>query len=159
MNPLSPLTYYRRHKRRAMLLLSLISLVTAGIYLMAALSWAVFVEPGRSNYMFLSKFSVVVPEFYENGPDPAVIAQVIAQIRANPDVAHRTGDAFHNRGRLGFQCSSIPDRTTVPAIRRVQAVGIEARLLQPHALVVHPTHPRRGARCHRGHDCPDAVET
>ncbi len=87
MNPLSVWTFYRRHKRRAALLLSLISLVTTGLYLMAALSWAVFVEPGRSNYMFLSKFSVVVPAFHENGPDPAVTAQVMGQIRSNPDVA------------------------------------------------------------------------
>ena len=83
MNPLSAWTFYRRHKRRAALLLSLISLVTAGIYLMVALVWAVFIEPGRSNYMFLYKFSVVTPVSHENGPDPAVIAQ----IRANPDVA------------------------------------------------------------------------
>ena len=87
MNPLSALTFYRRHKRRAALLLSTVGVVTAGIYLMVALIWAMFIEPGRSNFMFLSRFSVVVPRFYENVPDPAVIAQVIAQIRANPDVA------------------------------------------------------------------------
>jgi hypothetical protein len=40
-------------------------------------------EPGRSNYVFLSKFSVVVPGSLGEGPDPAVFAQ----IRANPDVA------------------------------------------------------------------------
>ena len=83
MNPLSTWTFYRRHKQRAALLLGLIGLVTAGIHLMGALSWAIFVEPGRSNYMFLSKFSVVTQEVDENGPDPALIAR----IRANPDVA------------------------------------------------------------------------
>jgi ABC-type lipoprotein release transport system permease subunit len=83
MNPLSAWTFYRRHKRRAALLLSLISLVTAGLYLMGALVWATGIEPARLNSMFLSKFSVVTPESDETGPDPAVIAQ----IRANPDVA------------------------------------------------------------------------
>ena len=83
MNPLSVWTFYRRHKRRAFLLLSVSILVTAGIYLMGALLWGVYIEPGRSNFMFLSKFSVVAPESLEDGPDPAVIAQ----IRANPDVA------------------------------------------------------------------------
>ena len=34
MNPLSALTYYRRHKRRALLLLSLITLTTLGIGVM-----------------------------------------------------------------------------------------------------------------------------
>jgi ABC-type lipoprotein release transport system permease subunit len=83
MNPLSVWTFYRRQKRRALLLLSVSLLVTTGIYLMTALIWGVYMEPGRSNYMFLSKFSVVIPESLEDGPDPAVLAQ----IRANPDVA------------------------------------------------------------------------
>jgi ABC-type lipoprotein release transport system permease subunit len=83
MNPLSVWTFYRRHKRRAFLLLSLSILVTAGIYLMEALLWGVYMEPGRSSFMFLSKFSVVTPESQEEGPDPAVIAR----IRANSDVA------------------------------------------------------------------------
>jgi hypothetical protein len=83
MNPLSVWTFYRRHKRRALMLLSVSLLVTAGIYLMAALIWGVYMEPGRSNHMFLSRFSVVTPESLDDGPDPAVIAQ----IRAKPDVA------------------------------------------------------------------------
>jgi len=81
MNPLSPATYYRRNKRRTVLLLVLISLVTSGTYLMGALLSTAF-ESGRSNYMFLSKFSIVSPKSDENGPDPSVIAQ----IRAHPDV-------------------------------------------------------------------------
>jgi ABC-type antimicrobial peptide transport system permease subunit len=82
MNPLSPFTYYRRHQRHTTLLLSLISLVTAGLYLMIALSWAIFIEPIRLNRMFLTKFSVVLPEG-RNELDPAVVAQVTA----HPDVA------------------------------------------------------------------------
>jgi ABC-type lipoprotein release transport system permease subunit len=62
MNPLSAWTFYRRHKRRAALLLSLIILVTAGLYLMGALVWGVYVEPARLSYLALSKFSVVTPE-------------------------------------------------------------------------------------------------
>jgi ABC-type lipoprotein release transport system permease subunit len=62
MNPLSAWTFYRRHKRRAAMLLSLIILVTAGLYLMGALVWGVFVEPARLSYLALSKFSVVTPE-------------------------------------------------------------------------------------------------
>ena len=37
MNPLSPLTYYRRHKRQTLLLLVLISLMTLGISVMVRL--------------------------------------------------------------------------------------------------------------------------
>jgi putative ABC transport system permease protein len=82
MNPLSPLTYYRRHRRHAALLLGLVGLATAGVYLAAALTWGIFVEPLRVNRRFLSRFSLVLPEAYEGEPDPAVAAQ----IRANPDV-------------------------------------------------------------------------
>jgi len=81
MNPLSVWTFYRRHKRRAVLLLGLISLVTVGLYLMVALSWAIFVDPMRSNLMFLSKYSVVQPDLGDE-LDPTVVGQ----IRANPDV-------------------------------------------------------------------------
>jgi len=81
LNPRSPTTYYRRHTLRSVLLLALISLVTAGVYLMGALLSSSF-EAGRSNFWFLSKFSIVSPESDENGADPAVIAQ----IRANPGV-------------------------------------------------------------------------
>ena len=83
MNPLSPLTYYRRYKRRAALLISLIILVTMGLYLMGALVWGVYVEPGRLAYMALSKFNMVTLASGENDPEPAVVAQ----IRAHPDVA------------------------------------------------------------------------
>ena len=76
MNPLSNWTFLRRHKRRAALLLSLIGLVTAGLYLAVALLWAISVDPMRSNNMYLSKFSMV------DGWNPTVVAQ----IRANPDV-------------------------------------------------------------------------
>lgn len=83
MNPLSTWTYYRRHKRHATLLLSLSIVVTIGLYSMVALVWGVFVEPPRLAHMALSEFSMVTPQSDESGPDPAVLAQM----RANPDVA------------------------------------------------------------------------
>ena len=83
MNPLSVWTYYRRHRPRAALLFGASLLTTVGIYLMAALMWNLYVEPGRSNYRFLSKFSVVIPEHTPNGPDPSVVAR----LRTNPDIA------------------------------------------------------------------------
>jgi len=83
MNPLSAWIFTLRHKGRAALLLGLIGLATAGLYLMVALIGAIFIEPMRSNRLFLSKFSVVMPAYYEGQADPTVLAQV----RANPDVA------------------------------------------------------------------------
>jgi ABC-type lipoprotein release transport system permease subunit len=90
MNPLSAWTYYRRHKRHAALLLSLSIVVTIGLYSMVALVWAVFVEPPRQAHMALSKFSMVTPQSDERGPDPAVVAQM----RANPDVANAIPTTF-----------------------------------------------------------------
>ena len=82
MKPLSLLTYYRRHKGYTALLVGIISLVTMGLYLAAALSWAIFVEPARTNRLSLAKFSVVFPR----GDEWA--ATVMAQVRAHPAVEH-----------------------------------------------------------------------
>ncbi|MDY7078990.1 MAG: ABC transporter permease [Chloroflexota bacterium] len=136
MNPLSLWTFYRRRKRRAILLLSLISLVTAGVYLMVALSWAIFIEPVRSNYMFLSKFSVVWPDF-ETEWDTAVMAQ----IRANPDVAQVFPIVY---GIMGIQMPDVMGgganywniiglrEEDVPyVLERCEATLKEGQMLQP----------------------------
>jgi hypothetical protein len=81
MDPLSAWTSCRRHRWHTTLLVGAIGLVTVALYLVVALSWAIFVEPMRSNRMFLSRFSVVMPQ----GED--LTAAVAAQIRASPDVA------------------------------------------------------------------------
>ncbi len=82
MNPMSILTFLRRHKGRSALLTGLFCLVTLGVYMFAALAWAIFFEPARSNYMLLSRFSIVSPDFWGES-DPTVAAH----IRTNPDVA------------------------------------------------------------------------
>lgn len=83
MNPLSAWTFHRRHKRHAFVLLSLSILVTAGIYMMGALVWGIFVEPARMSYTALSRFSLVMPRYNDSGPDPVVLSQ----IQAHPQVA------------------------------------------------------------------------
>jgi ABC-type lipoprotein release transport system permease subunit len=99
MNPLSSWTYYRQHKGRAGLLIGFVALVVAGLYLMMAIFWAISVEPIRSNRMFLSRFSVLMPS-HGNEMDAAVMAQV----RANPDV-ERVIPAIHSLG------ISLPEAT------------------------------------------------
>jgi len=99
MNPLSSWTYYRRHKGRAGLLIGFVALLVAGLYLMMAISWAVSIEPMRSNRMFLTKFSVVMPS---HGSE--MNAAVVAQVRANPDV-ERVCPAIHSLG------ISLPEAT------------------------------------------------
>jgi ABC-type lipoprotein release transport system permease subunit len=137
MNPLSPLTYYRRHKRRAFLLLSVSLLMTTGIYLMVALIWGVYVEPGRSNYMFLSKFSVVNPESHDGAPDPAVMAR----IRTNPDVARVvptsaiwiTVPGLIAGGGAGFDLWGLTEEDMPYILERCGATLKEGQLLEARA--------------------------
>jgi len=78
MNPLSPLTYYRRHKRSALLQIALISVATAGLIILVGVLDAV---PLRANVSYLTRFSRVTP--IGEILDPAVASQ----IQTNPDVA------------------------------------------------------------------------
>ncbi len=82
MNPLSPITYYRRHKRQALLLAGLLALAVVGIYLLVGLMQETFVTPLHTINRYLSKFSLVQAD-RANTLDPAVTAQ----IRAHPGVA------------------------------------------------------------------------
>ena len=83
MNPLSPLTYHRRHKQRAALLIGLVCLMTLAVYLLYTLSSANFVESMRMVDMYLDKFNVVYPNS-SSELDPTIVTQ----IRTHPDVAH-----------------------------------------------------------------------
>jgi hypothetical protein len=56
MNPLSPFTYYRRHKWNALLLVGIISLATLGVCVMVRLLDAL-VEQGEISERHLTRFS------------------------------------------------------------------------------------------------------
>jgi ABC-type antimicrobial peptide transport system permease subunit len=78
MNPLSLFTYYRRHKKSALVQIALISLATAGLFILVAVLDTI---PMRANVSYLTKLSRVVPR--GGTLDPAVVAQ----IQTHPDVA------------------------------------------------------------------------
>ena len=82
MNPLSPLTYYRRHKRQALMLTALLTLAVMGLYLVFGLLQETYITPLYTINRYLSKFSLVQPDLGTT-LDPTVAAQ----IRAHPDVA------------------------------------------------------------------------
>lgn len=79
MNPLSPATYHRRHKRSTLLLLALIILATVGLFVMVAVLDSI---PMRARFSYLTHVSRVYPAG-SSSLEPAVVAQ----IRAHPDVA------------------------------------------------------------------------
>jgi hypothetical protein len=79
MNPLSSLTYYRRHKHSALLLVALIALTTIGLYVMAAVLDTI---PACGQYIYLTKVSRVYP-----AAGDTLEPGVVAQIETHPDVA------------------------------------------------------------------------
>ena len=78
MNPLSPFTYYWRHKRHAMMLVALIALGTLGLFVMVSMLDSLV---GRLNSSYLSQVSYVAPL---NGQNLETGLQ--AQIQAHPAV-------------------------------------------------------------------------
>ncbi len=78
MNPLSPITYYLRHKRSALLQIVLISLATAGLFILVGVLDTI---PTRANISYLTKLSRVMPT--TGALDPTTVSQ----IETHPDVA------------------------------------------------------------------------
>jgi len=83
MNPLSPLTYYRRHKRSALLQIALISLATVGLFILVGVLDAI---PLRANVSYITKLSRVIPV------GDALDLGVVSQIQTHPDVARTIPD-------------------------------------------------------------------
>ena len=83
MHLLSPLTYYLRHKRSALLQIALISLATVGLFILVGVLDAVAL---RANVSYLTKLSRAIPT--GGALDPAVVSRV----QTHPDVARAIPD-------------------------------------------------------------------
>jgi ABC-type lipoprotein release transport system permease subunit len=133
VNPLSPLTYYRRHKRQAALLMVLMGLAVLGLYLLVGLMQETFIVPQRLGDNYLSKFSLVQPDTTRT-LDPTIAAQ----IRANPEVAQvllqnnleirvdNVGNMPYAFRLLGLQEADIPT-----VLARSGVTLVEGQLPQP----------------------------
>ncbi len=102
MNPLSPFTYYRRHKRRGLLLTVLLALAVMGLYLLVGLFEESYVAPEYTINRYLRQFSLA-----QTDPAKRLDPAVAAQIRAHPDVAqvlpqNNVEITVPNVGGLGF---------------------------------------------------------
>ncbi len=80
MNPLSPFTYYRRHKVATLLLLTLISLMTLGVCVMVRLP-DTMLETFYNAERYVNHVSLV------SAVDSSFEPEIVSQIRAHPDVA------------------------------------------------------------------------
>ena len=93
MNPLSPFTYYVRHKGQALLLLVLIGSLTLGVTTMVRLTDVVF-DSMRFPFHYLTRMSRLLPSAAPDidwqrqiSTSGAMDSNIVAQIRAHPDVA------------------------------------------------------------------------
>jgi len=84
MNPLSSLTYYRRHRRSALLLVALITLATMVLYTIVGVLDSLTLQLDLS---YLSRISRVRPDTGQ-----ALEPGVAAQIQSHPDVARVISD-------------------------------------------------------------------
>jgi ABC-type lipoprotein release transport system permease subunit len=104
MNPLSPFTYYRRHKRHTLLLVTLVALVTLGVYLMVGMLHPVVEHSAATVLGPLTCFSLVYP-----AGDASLEPAVVSQIRAHPGVSQvipeNGSDMYVNVPSLAIQNS------------------------------------------------------
>lgn len=132
MNPLSPLSYYRRHKRRSLMLTALLALAVLGLYIVLGVLLETFITPIYTVNRYLSKFSLVQPDM--GALDPAVIAQ----IRANPDVAlvlpqNHVEIAVPNAGGVDtpFRLIGLQEAAVDAVLAHSAVTLVQGRLPQP----------------------------
>jgi ABC-type antimicrobial peptide transport system permease subunit len=135
MNPLSPFTYYRRHKRRALMLIALLVLAVTGLYLLVALMQESYVTPNFTVNRYLSKFSLVQPD-----PGTTLDPAVAAQIRTHPDVAqvlpqNNVEITVPNVGGLGFyfRLLGLQEADVGTVLAQSGVTLLEGQLPQPRA--------------------------
>jgi ABC-type lipoprotein release transport system permease subunit len=106
MNPLSPFTYYRRHKRSALLWVGLVGLATFGVCVMVRLLDSV-AEHADTTQGYLTRFSVV------SAIGASLEPGVVSQVRAQPGVARAIPDKelYINLPPLqsGFSVFGVPE--------------------------------------------------
>lgn len=83
MNPLSPFTYYRRHKFAALLLIGLVASLTLGLYSMAHI-----LNTGIENAYYPHHYLTRMSRISATGETGSNVAAIAGQMRARPDVAH-----------------------------------------------------------------------
>jgi len=133
MNPLTPFAYNRRHKRRALVLTTLLALAVTGIYLVIGLLQETYIAPIYTINRYLRKFSLVQPDLATT-LDPAMAAQ----IRAHPDVAQMLPQnnvemAVPNAGGVDtpFRLIGLQEADVATVLAQCGVTLVEGQLPQP----------------------------
>ena len=131
MNPLSPLTYYRRHKKNALLLVALITLATVVLYAIVGVLDSLIMQ---LDFSYLSRISRVRPDTGQ-----ALELGVVPQIQAHPDVARVVWDngltiAVPTLGGIdAMHLMGVPQNDVQYSMERCGVRLKEGRLLEPRA--------------------------
>jgi ABC-type lipoprotein release transport system permease subunit len=130
MNPISPLTYYRRHKRSALLQIALISLATVGLFVLVAV---LDVMPERGKVSYLTKMSRVTPA------GSALEPGVVAKLQTHPDIAYTIRDnglpfsAPTLIGRDGLHLLGVSPEDARELMQHCDVRLKEGRMFQPRS--------------------------
>jgi hypothetical protein len=139
MNPLSPLTYYRRHKRQTLLLLGLVALMTLGVCTMVRLLDSVpeSMSTAGSYLPRVSRVSTAGPVTVAQIRSHPGVAQVIQEKGLSLELPPSMGQ-HHLFGLSQADMQVLMDATDL----RLQ----DGRLPESRALAVHLT-PTSGGGC------------
>ena len=133
MNPLSPLTYYRRHKRWTFLLTAFLALAVMGLYLFIGLAQETYIAPAFAINRYLTKFNLVQPDQV-----PSLDPDTVDRIRANPDVARvlPQNDVSIKVANVGganfpFRLIGLQEADVAKVLAQCSVTLIEGQLPQP----------------------------
>ncbi len=131
MNPLSPLTYYVRHKRSALILMALVCLTTLGLYVMVSVLDSI---PTRGRLNYLTRVALVSP-----AAGTELEPGVLAQIETHPDVARVIPDnglTISPPALVGYDSLRLMGVSPEDAQYLLVHLGVrlqEGRMCEPHA--------------------------
>jgi len=148
MNPLSPVTYYRRHVKSALLFLAFISLMTLGVGVMVRLVDSIWEELYNAQ-RYVARLSLV------SAAGPTLDAGVVAQIRAHPGVAQvilKHGDKAISLGYISsgdLVGEMVPSPVTVITTCTVLAIAIDRKQMLQLPEVAQAEIKKRFARAQK----------
>jgi len=137
MNPMSPFTYYRRHKGAALLLIGLVVALTLGLFSMAHM-----LNTGIDNGSYPLHHLTRMSRVSANGAMDSGIASVAGRIQTDPDVLHVIPENGLNvfapqpGGLAGFSVFGVSETDLPVAMEAAGLRLVEGELIEPWAAEI-----------------------